>query len=120
MANSDNVTCSGIANNVEVAVGGDVFSTDCFVMPLDTCDVVLGVQWLLSLGPILWDFTNKRISFHHSSELTIWSNIDAAASEEPHTQVYTGLQLQGELFTAPSSLPLLIHGRVIPLPPKEF
>ncbi|CAM8880125.1 unnamed protein product [Rhodiola kirilowii] len=32
-------------------------------LPLDCCDIVLGVQWLMTLGPIWWDFSNLRMEF---------------------------------------------------------
>lgn len=32
------------------------FSADVIVLPLVCCDLILGMQWLKSLGPILWDF----------------------------------------------------------------
>ena len=43
---------------------GDVTQQiDCFVLPLKGCDMVLGVQWLRSLGPIIWDFTTLTMQF---------------------------------------------------------
>ena len=39
-----------------------------FSFPLGVCDVVLGAQWLHTLGPILWDFVELRMSFSVSGE----------------------------------------------------
>ncbi|KAK0576492.1 hypothetical protein LWI29_018286 [Acer saccharum] len=32
------------------------YTSDMLSLPLGGCDVVLGVQWLRTLGPVLWDF----------------------------------------------------------------
>ena len=32
-------------------------------MPLGGCDVILGTQWLRTLGPILWDFVELWMHF---------------------------------------------------------
>ena len=34
-----------------------------FSMPLGECDVILGTQWLRTLGPILWDFVELWMQF---------------------------------------------------------
>ena len=34
-----------------------------FSMPLGGCDVILGTQWLCTLGPILWDFAELWMQF---------------------------------------------------------
>ena len=34
-----------------------------FAMPLGGCDVILGTQWLRTLGPILWDFAQLWMQF---------------------------------------------------------
>ena len=34
-----------------------------FVMPLVGCDVILGTQWLRTLGTILWDFSELWMQF---------------------------------------------------------
>lgn len=44
-------------------VQGYNYSAEVRTLPLDCCDLVLGVQWLSTLGPILWDFLNPRMEF---------------------------------------------------------
>ena len=34
-----------------------------FSFPLGGCDVVLGAQWLRTLGPILWEFAELWMQF---------------------------------------------------------
>lgn len=33
------------------------------VLPLVLCDLILGIQWLKSLGPVLWDFEKLQMEF---------------------------------------------------------
>jgi hypothetical protein len=33
-------------------------------LTLGGCDIVLGVQWLSTLGPILWDFVKLHMEFN--------------------------------------------------------
>lgn len=42
---------------------GTNFIADFMVIPLNGCDVVLGVQWLQTLGPITWDFQKLTMRF---------------------------------------------------------
>jgi hypothetical protein len=57
IANGQEVASPGHCGEVEVKLPGIVFKTDLFLLPLAGCDAVLGVQWLRTLGPILWDFS---------------------------------------------------------------
>lgn len=43
---------------------GYTFTSEIRTLQLDCCDLVLGVQWLITLGPILWDFTNLKMEFN--------------------------------------------------------
>ena len=42
---------------------GFIFQTDMRVLPFKGCDMVLGIQWLATLGPIKWDFKNLSMYF---------------------------------------------------------
>jgi hypothetical protein len=46
-----------------VNIQGETFITDCYTLPLEGFDVILGVQWLKSLGPIVWDFAALSMAF---------------------------------------------------------
>ena len=48
---------------------GLVQTTKFLVLPLRGCDLVLGVQWLQTLGPITWDFTALTMEFTLRSQL---------------------------------------------------
>lgn len=37
--------------------------SDMYILPLGGCDVVLGAQWLMILGPNLWDFHEFWMQF---------------------------------------------------------
>lgn len=41
----------------------ETFKTDVRVLTIGGCDMVLGVQWLSTLGPIMWDFKNFKMQF---------------------------------------------------------
>ncbi|CAM8908644.1 unnamed protein product [Rhodiola kirilowii] len=62
-ANGNNMMSSYKCSNFSWKLQGYAFSTDIRTLPLDCCDIVLGVQWLTTLGPIWWDFSNLRMEF---------------------------------------------------------
>nr|GEV50805.1 transposon Ty3-G Gag-Pol polyprotein [Tanacetum cinerariifolium] len=64
VANREKLVCTGRVRNLSLMVQGYVISTDFFVLPVVTCPIVLGVQWLKTLGPIEFDFNNLTMEFH--------------------------------------------------------
>jgi hypothetical protein len=63
VANGDKLPASGCCRNLAIAIHGEKFRVDCYGLPLGSYDMVLGVQWLESLGPILWDFRHDTLAF---------------------------------------------------------
>lgn len=53
MVNGDRVACRGIAWDVSICIADESFSIDCYSIPLDGYDMVLGMSFLRTLGPIL-------------------------------------------------------------------
>jgi hypothetical protein len=62
VANGDRVATVGVCRATRVFIDTEEFVINLFVIPLDGYDVVLGVHWLCTLGPILWDFAWARMS----------------------------------------------------------
>ena len=62
VANGDRVSSSGLCKAARLVIDKE-FTVDLFVIPLGGFGIVLGCDWLRSLGPILWDFTNLTMVF---------------------------------------------------------
>ncbi|KAL8170829.1 hypothetical protein V2J09_022633 [Rumex salicifolius] len=62
-ANGNNMLSSFRCRDFCWRLQGYEFKTEVRTLPLDCCDLVLGVQWLTTLGPIWWDFSNLRMEF---------------------------------------------------------
>jgi len=62
----------GVLRHAPLAIHGDTFYVDLFVMPLAGYDVVLGTQWLATLGPIVWDFSTRTMSFRRHTNAVCW------------------------------------------------
>ncbi|GJS32512.1 retrotransposon-related protein [Tanacetum coccineum] len=45
------------------SIQGQVFETDVMILPLGGCEIVLGIQWLATLGVIQFDFKNLVMDF---------------------------------------------------------
>jgi len=63
IADGTTIPCSGMASSVSLRIQGHTILSNFYLIPLGGCDVVLGVEWLRTLGPILWDFTHMTMSF---------------------------------------------------------
>ncbi|GJT85577.1 transposon ty3-G gag-pol polyprotein, partial [Tanacetum coccineum] len=52
-------------------IQGVMFTTDVMLLPLGGCDLVLGVQWLSTLGTIQWNFKDLVMQFHYEGQKVI-------------------------------------------------
>ncbi|KAF5469943.1 hypothetical protein F2P56_010498 [Juglans regia] len=62
VANGDKLVSSGSCEEV-IKVQDSKFRIPFHVLALGGCDIVLGVQWLKTLGLICWDFNSMSMSF---------------------------------------------------------
>jgi hypothetical protein len=69
VANGEQILSEGKCAAVAVEVQKFRFHTDFFVIILAGCDVVLGIQWLVSLGSILWNFKDLTMEFTIAMEM---------------------------------------------------
>jgi hypothetical protein len=62
VANGDCVASASICRGIHIFIDKEEFVLDFFVIPLTGYEMVLGVHWLRTLGPILWDFGRVQMS----------------------------------------------------------
>ncbi|XP_026459273.1 uncharacterized protein LOC113359927 [Papaver somniferum] len=68
VANGARMTCEGRCLDLDYKLNKYGFKGTFHVLPLGGCDVVLGVQWLETLGPITWDFKHLTMDFKRDGE----------------------------------------------------
>ena len=63
IANGSKIKSLGQCENVPISLGAQLIRFDFYILTLNGVDAVLGVNWLQTLGPILWDFKVNSMIF---------------------------------------------------------
>ncbi|KAJ0101241.1 hypothetical protein Patl1_05261 [Pistacia atlantica] len=63
VGNDDMLLCEDVCRQVSLVLQSATFSLDLFILDLQGADVVLGVQWLATLGPIITNYADLTMSF---------------------------------------------------------
>ena len=63
IANGGSMKCGGRCENVHLQIGQYNLKSHMFSIDMGGCDIVLGVEWLRTLGPILMDFKELTMQF---------------------------------------------------------
>lgn len=63
VTNADRITSPSVFTATDITIGDEGFIIDCFALDLGGFDIALGVHWLRTLGPIVWDFESLMMAF---------------------------------------------------------
>lgn len=63
VANGSRIKCDKVCACLKWRMHGVNFEADFLVLPLEGCQIILGIQWLILLGPILWNFNELKMEF---------------------------------------------------------
>ncbi|KAK8918580.1 hypothetical protein KSP39_PZI021790 [Platanthera zijinensis] len=63
IANGRTIASAHKVEEFQWRMQGVCFASEMLVLPLGGCEVVLGVQWLITLGVVHWDFKNLQMEF---------------------------------------------------------
>ncbi|XP_050908813.1 uncharacterized protein LOC127122537 [Lathyrus oleraceus] len=69
VGNGDHLHCTGVCKETPLMVDQHLFTVSLYVLPIQGADVVLGVQWLQTLGPFVSDFSVPSMQFYHNDAL---------------------------------------------------
>ncbi|XP_076897827.1 uncharacterized protein LOC143551249 [Bidens hawaiensis] len=108
VAYREQVSCAGRVRGFSIKVQGHIISTDFFVLPVAVCPVVLGVQWLKTLGPVEIDYEKLTIGFHlagstHTLQGLKGSELAALKSHEAMGILGPAILLQINLLSVESN-----------------
>lgn len=105
VANEDCLTSSGRCSALELCIGEEYFNINCHAISLDDFDVVLGVKWLLTSRPILWDLEHLQMSFTREGRQVTLHDL-AAQRPKVCQEVMTKLLDEFDnIFVEPCGLP---------------
>ena len=77
VANGEKLHAREICSGLQVVIQRETIISDFFVLPLRGCDMVLRVQWLVTVGSILWDFFHLTMQFTMENRCICWSSMQA-------------------------------------------
>ena len=74
------------------------FTSDMILLPLGCCDLVLGIEWLVSLGDITWNFHKLTMEFfvhgkRHVLRGATPTNLATARKQHLHKTISYGVHL---------------------------
>lgn len=65
VGNGHHLECTTICEVVPISILNIKFLVDLYVLPIAGANIVLGVQWLKTLGPILTDYNSLSMQFFY-------------------------------------------------------
>ncbi|GAU49705.1 hypothetical protein TSUD_182030 [Trifolium subterraneum] len=81
VGNGNIIECHQVCTQIPIHIQNQVFTVDLHVLPLSGADVVFGVQWMKSLGPILTDYNDLTMKFIQAGKIIeLKGNYDSGLS----------------------------------------
>jgi hypothetical protein len=110
VANGEKVQSYGVCKGTSLDIQGEQFSIDCYALPLEGFEIILGVHWLKSLGPIMWDFAALSMAFYRDGRAVCFHCVGSSplSLHAIHTtrNLMESLLLDfTDIFEAPRDLP---------------
>jgi hypothetical protein len=81
IANGGSTKCGGNCENVRLQIGDYHLKSHMFAIDMGGCDIVLGADWLRTLGPILMDFKHLTMQFNQEGHQYKFQGITAGSPE---------------------------------------
>ncbi|KAD6119714.1 hypothetical protein E3N88_10985 [Mikania micrantha] len=82
VGSGERLPCSGIAKQVELNIQKSTVIVDLYVLPLQGWDLVLGVSWLSTLGPVITNYAAATFEFVLNGTKILWQG-DTTSTIQP-------------------------------------
>jgi len=81
IANGGSMKFGGCCENVCLQIGQYHLESHMFSIDMGDCDILFGVEWLPTLGPILMDFKELTMKFQHEGHQYKFQGITVGSPE---------------------------------------
>jgi hypothetical protein len=81
ISNGGSMKCGGHCENVHLQIGQYHMKYHMFSIDMGGCDIVLGAEWLRTLGPILMDFKELTMQFNQEGQQYKFQGITVGSLE---------------------------------------
>ena len=68
VGNGEALLCTHMAKETKLTIQGNEFVVDLYILPIHGPDIILGMDWLESLGKVTADFAGKTLEFTQGSK----------------------------------------------------
>jgi hypothetical protein len=82
VGNEEELHCTTLCPQTPLLIGSHQFLVDLFVLPISGAELVLGVQWLKTLGPIITDYDKLTMSFCKEGQQVHLTGVPKVIPEE--------------------------------------
>ncbi|XP_076934963.1 uncharacterized protein LOC143601442 [Bidens hawaiensis] len=84
VGSGERLPCSGLAKKMELVIQGQTIIVDFYVLPLQGWDMVLGVSWLATLGPVVTDYSTSVFEFSYQGNRIKWQGDPTPVAQAIH------------------------------------
>ncbi|GJY77978.1 reverse transcriptase [Tanacetum coccineum] len=109
VANGSKMVSSSKCKTFKWTLQGNEYEADCMLLPLGGCDMVLGIQWLSTLGNINCNFKNLTMKFNYQGKKVVLRGSQKGRGTDEN--LVDNLPLQqilstyADVFAMPTALP---------------
>ena len=98
VANREKIECVGQCRSLILTIQGYSVTADYYILPVAACQLVLGVQWLETLGPIEMDYKQLTMNFKMEGTSHTFQGLGRTGIEALSNKESNGLQGTGLFF----------------------
>ena len=98
VANREKIECTGQCRGLTLTIQGYSVTADYYILLVATCQLVLGVQWLETLGPIEMDYKQLTMNFKVEGTPQTFQGLRRTSIEALSDKESNGLQGTGLFF----------------------
>ncbi|XP_006577454.1 uncharacterized protein [Glycine max] len=88
VGNGSVMECNKLCANTQLCIQGHMFTVTLRVLPLSGAEVVLGVEWLRTLGPVITNYASFTMHFSYLGEsINLHADVQADSDPASATQI---------------------------------